>query len=189
MITVTGNKEKPTRELGDLRGTTTRAPWISAICSKTRLRAAWRAYALESSLRGFEPAGNCTTASVAAVHGTGTLPLVGTINEEQQNGAILSFGRGASKSTTQGGIFDLNMYVTFDCAGIAAFWKHRWKAHVEQYQHCCSHFNFSNTHIVTPTSGLKVIPWVLFSRSFLRRSLLQKLWCEVVFGFCCATQY
>ncbi len=23
--------------------------------------------------------------------------------------------------TTQGGIFDLNMYVTFDCAGIAAF--------------------------------------------------------------------
>ncbi len=33
----------------------------------------------------------------------------------------VSFGRGASKSTTQGGIFDLNMYVTFDCAGIAAF--------------------------------------------------------------------
>ena len=32
-----------------------------------------------------------------------------------------TFGRGASKSTTQGGIFDLNMYVTFDCAGIAAF--------------------------------------------------------------------
>ena len=36
-----------------------------------------------------------------------------------------SFGWGASKSTTQGGIFDLNIYVTFDCAGIAAFWKHR----------------------------------------------------------------
>ncbi len=34
---------------------------------------------------------------------------------------IISFGRGASKNTTQGGIFDLNMYVTFDCAGIAAF--------------------------------------------------------------------
>jgi hypothetical protein len=34
---------------------------------------------------------------------------------------VLSFGRGASKSTTQGGIFDLYMYVTFDCAGIAAF--------------------------------------------------------------------
>jgi hypothetical protein len=33
----------------------------------------------------------------------------------------IPFGRGASKSTTQGGIFDLNMYVTFDCAGIAAF--------------------------------------------------------------------
>ena len=33
----------------------------------------------------------------------------------------LSFGRGASKSTTQGGIFDLNMYITFDCAEIAAF--------------------------------------------------------------------
>jgi hypothetical protein len=40
MITVTGNEEKRTRELGDLRGTTTRAPWLSAICSKTRLRAA-----------------------------------------------------------------------------------------------------------------------------------------------------
>ncbi len=35
--------------------------------------------------------------------------------------SFLSFGRGASKSTTQGGIFDLNMYITFDCAGIAAF--------------------------------------------------------------------
>jgi hypothetical protein len=32
-----------------------------------------------------------------------------------------SFGRGASKSTTQGGIFDLIMYITFDCAEIAAF--------------------------------------------------------------------
>ncbi len=32
-----------------------------------------------------------------------------------------AFGRGASKSTTQGGIFDLNMYITFDCAEIAAF--------------------------------------------------------------------
>ncbi len=36
-------------------------------------------------------------------------------------GTIVSFGQGASKSTTQGGIFDLNMYVTFDCAEIAAF--------------------------------------------------------------------
>ncbi len=35
--------------------------------------------------------------------------------------ATRSGGRGASKSTTQGGIFDLNMYVTFDCAGIVAF--------------------------------------------------------------------
>ena len=34
---------------------------------------------------------------------------------------LTSFGRGASKSTTQGGIFDLNMYITFDCAEIAAF--------------------------------------------------------------------
>jgi hypothetical protein len=33
----------------------------------------------------------------------------------------VSFGRGASKSTTQGGIFDLIMYITFDCAEIAAF--------------------------------------------------------------------
>ncbi len=33
----------------------------------------------------------------------------------------LSFGWGASKSTTQGGNFDLNMYITFDCAEIAAF--------------------------------------------------------------------
>ena len=33
----------------------------------------------------------------------------------------LSFGWGASKSTTQGGIFDLIMYITFDCAEIAAF--------------------------------------------------------------------
>ncbi len=103
-----------------------------------------------------------------------------------------SFGRGASKSFTQGGIFDLNMYITFDCAEIAAFWKHRWESPLrrfEQYQHCCSHFNFSNTHIVIPTLELKVIPWVFFSRSFLRRSLVQKLWCEVVFGFCCTTQY
>ncbi len=35
--------------------------------------------------------------------------------------AGVSFGRGASKSTTQGGIFDLIMYITFDCAEIAAF--------------------------------------------------------------------
>ena len=90
---------------------------------------------------------------------------------------------------------DLNMYITFDCAGIVAFWKHWWKTDVKTHwtvSLCCScsHFNFSNTHIVIPTSGLKVIPWVLFSRSFLRRSLVQKLWCEVIFGFgfCCATQ-
>jgi hypothetical protein len=36
-------------------------------------------------------------------------------------GGESSFGRGASKSTTQGGIFDLIMYITFDCAEIAAF--------------------------------------------------------------------
>jgi hypothetical protein len=35
------------------------------------------------------------------------------------------------KSTTQGGIFDLLLDVTFDCAGIAAFQKHRWNAHVQ----------------------------------------------------------
>ncbi len=34
---------------------------------------------------------------------------------------LISFGRGASKSTTQGGIFDLNMYISSDCAEIAAF--------------------------------------------------------------------
>ena len=45
--------------------------------------------------------------------------------------SLYPFGRGASKSTTQGGIFDLNMYITFDCAEIAAFWKHRWKSHVK----------------------------------------------------------
>ncbi len=41
-IAPTGNEEeKPTRDLGDLRGTTTRAPpWLSAIFSKTRLRTA-----------------------------------------------------------------------------------------------------------------------------------------------------
>ncbi len=33
--------------------------------------------------------------------------------------------------TTQGGIFDLLLYITFDCAGIAAFQKHRWNAHVQ----------------------------------------------------------
>jgi hypothetical protein len=43
----------------------------------------------------------------------------------------VSFGRGASKSTTQGGIFDLLLYVTFDCAGIAAFQKHHCNAHVQ----------------------------------------------------------
>ncbi len=43
------------------------------------------------------------------------------------------FGWGASKSTTQGGIFDLLLYVTFDCAGFAAFRKHRWNAHVQAY--------------------------------------------------------
>jgi hypothetical protein len=41
------------------------------------------------------------------------------------------FGQGASKSTTQGGIFDLLLYVTFDCAGIAAFQKHRWNARIQ----------------------------------------------------------
>jgi hypothetical protein len=35
--------------------------------------------------------------------------------------SLISFGQGASKCTNRGGIFDLNMYVTFDCAGIAAF--------------------------------------------------------------------
>ncbi len=33
------------------------------------------------------------------------------------------FRQGTSKITTQGGIFDLNMYIVFDCAGIVAFWK------------------------------------------------------------------
>ena len=39
----------------------------------------------------------------------------------------------ASKSTTQGGIFDILLYVTFDCAGIAAFRKHRWYVHVQAH--------------------------------------------------------
>jgi hypothetical protein len=43
----------------------------------------------------------------------------------------VSFGQGASKITTQGGIFDLLLYVTFACAGVAAFQKHRWNAHVQ----------------------------------------------------------
>ena len=45
------------------------------------------------------------------------------IDPDQQGdtACCLSFGRGAPKSTTQGGIFDLNTYITFDCAGIAAF--------------------------------------------------------------------
>ncbi len=42
-----------------------------------------------------------------------------------------SFGQGASKSTTQGGTFYLLLYVTFDCAGIAAFQKYRCNAHVQ----------------------------------------------------------
>ncbi len=46
---------------------------------------------------------------------------------------LVSVGWGASKSTTQGGIFDLLLYVTFDCAGIAAFRKHRWNAHVQAH--------------------------------------------------------
>ncbi len=33
----------------------------------------------------------------------------------------VSFGRGASKSTTQGGIFNLKLYITFDCANSMAF--------------------------------------------------------------------
>ncbi len=33
---------------------------------------------------------------------------------------LYAFGRGAAKSTTQGGIFDLLLYVTFDCAGSRA---------------------------------------------------------------------
>jgi hypothetical protein len=51
--------------------------------------------------------------------------------EKEAKTSSLSFGRGASKSTTQGGIFDLLLYVTFDCASIAAFQKHRWNAHVQ----------------------------------------------------------
>jgi hypothetical protein len=31
------------------------------------------------------------------------------------------FGQGASKSTTQGGIFDLKLYITFDCADSMGF--------------------------------------------------------------------
>jgi hypothetical protein len=45
--------------------------------------------------------------------------VVGATNQWRR--CFLSFGRGASKSTTQGGIFDLIMYITFDCAEIAAF--------------------------------------------------------------------
>ncbi len=40
---------------------------------------------------------------------------------DNQVASDVSFGRGASKSTTQGGIFDLIMYITFDCAEIADF--------------------------------------------------------------------
>jgi hypothetical protein len=35
--------------------------------------------------------------------------------------ATYCLGGARKKSTTQGGIFDLLLYVTFDCAGIAAF--------------------------------------------------------------------
>jgi len=48
-------------------------------CSKTFLRAARQAHAPKSLLGCFESAGNCTTPSVAAAHGMGTMPLVGII--------------------------------------------------------------------------------------------------------------
>ncbi len=54
---------------------------------------------------------------------------------------------------------------------------------VEQYQYCHSHFNFSHTYILIPTSGLKVIPWVLFLRSFICISLVPKLWRKVMLVF------
>jgi hypothetical protein len=73
----TGNELKPTRG-GDLRWTT-RFPWPRETCSKTFLCAARRAHAPESLLGCFESAGNCTTPSVAAVHGMGTMPLIGII--------------------------------------------------------------------------------------------------------------
>ena len=73
----TGNKLKPMRG-GDLHGTT-QFPWPRATCSNTFLCAAQRAIAPESLLGRFESAGSCTTCSVAAVHGMGTMPLVGII--------------------------------------------------------------------------------------------------------------
>jgi len=50
--------------------------------------------------------------------------VTGHLQEKNRGGVAweaptYSFGRGASKSTTQGGIFDLIMYITFDCAEIA----------------------------------------------------------------------
>ena len=103
---------------------------------------------------------------------------------------LLSFGRGALKSTTQGVIFDLLLYVTFDCAVLRRY-KHIYEcstfSRVQQYQYCSSHFTFSNTHVVIPTLRSKVTLGVLFSRSFLRSCLVQKLWQEVIVYFFSST--
>jgi len=63
-----------------LQGTAT-FPWLSATCSKTFRRAAWRADAPKTLVRGFKSAGNATSPSATAEHGMGTTPLVGIIQQ------------------------------------------------------------------------------------------------------------
>ena len=69
----------------------------------------------------------------------------------------IPFGQGALKSTTQGVIFDLLLYVTFDCAVFVALCTSIYEcptfSQVQQYQYCCSHFTFSNTHIIEVESN------------------------------------
>ncbi len=42
-------------------------------------------------------------------------------------------GGARQKVPLSGWYFDLPLYVTFDCAGIAAFQKHHWNAHIQAY--------------------------------------------------------
>jgi hypothetical protein len=83
---------------------------------------------------------------------------------------------GSVKITTEGGICVLLLYVTFDCADSACV--------LRTLSECC-HFNFSNTQFVIPTSGLKTIPWILFSGSSLCSFLVPEIAAGVFSGIFC----
>ncbi len=73
-----------------------------------------------------------------------------------------TFGWGASKSTTQGGTFDLLLYITLTVQALLLFENiigMPMFRHVEQYQYCCSHFNYFNPFGGKPSKAWEPLLW------------------------------